>query len=213
MASSVNGIVYDYTQWAGPYCTDHKSVQCEHAIAEIADRKDAHPLSIFIEEMKPNTGLTVMVPLWTSFYMWEELNFLIKNNSALGNYGSLQSRGKAATFDLGVTKLLRGESAEDLSRTMVQQFEDIMELDRPAKLPGCRSGNHSLKYQSTIESWARDSSSTMRLMPHLYGLLGRETPICAFCWADSYGGDARRVSGIANEAAKADDFSDLLFQG
>lgn len=205
-------IVYDYAEHSGPWCVDHKSSQCEHAIGEIASRHDVEPLSSFIENMKVGSGIMLSVPLWTSFYMWEDLKFVIRHNDVLGSYGELVPRGKHATFDLGVTKLLRGEGADDLSRTMVQQFEDIMELDRPAKLPGCRSGQHSLNYQAEIERLA-SSRSTDRLMPHLYGLLGREKPICAFCWADSYGGDARRVSGNAQEASKADDFSDLLFQG
>lgn len=208
----MTSITYNYVQWSGPYCTDHKSVQCEHAISEIAGRKDAHPLSIFLEEVKIGTQLELKVPLWTSFYMWEDLMFVVKKNDVLGPYGELVDRGKRRTFDLGVGKLLRGESAEDLSRTMVQQFEDLMELEQPKKLPGCKSGSHKMFYQSQIEELIA-ANRTDRLMPHLYGLLGRETPMCAFCWADAYGGDARRVSGVETEAAKADDFSDLLFQG
>jgi hypothetical protein len=215
MAASLSAVItWDYKVHAGPWCTDHKSVQCEHALDAIKQRTDALYIAEFLDAASPGQKLKLLVPLWPTFYMWEDLEFVIAPMSALGNTGVLTDRGKHATFDLGVERLISGESAWDLGVTMTNQFSDIMELDRPSKLPGCKAPTHGMKYQQQIENLARrareDELAAQRLMPHLYGLMGRRTPMCAFCWGDSYGGDARRVSSNPVDAAKADDFDDLL---
>ena len=47
------------------------------------------------------------------------------------------------------------------------------------------------------------------LTPHLYGLVSRQ--ICAYCWADMFGGDARRVDpNYDGPVVSEDDFADLL---
>ena len=210
-------LTWDYNEHTGPWCINHKSVQCTHAIAALNHRMDAAHIAEFLESSVKGTHFKLMVPLWTNYFMWEDLAFEVVSDQAIGRYGRLLNRGKFATYDLGVTKLLRGESAMDIGRTMVQQFSDIMELDRPTNIPGCKSGVHKMPYQRRLNELSKvaglNEDATLQLMPHLYGLVGRETPMCAFCWADAYGGDARRVSDNPEDQAKVADFSDLLFEG
>ena len=73
--------------------------------------------------------------------------------------------------------------------------------------------NYQQKLNALSKTAELNEEAMEQLMPHLYGLVGRETPMCAFCWADAYGGDARRVSGNESEAAKVANFDDLLFEG
>lgn len=210
-------IVFDYKNNSGPWCTDHRSTQCDHATRAIQNREDVPHIERFLAEASTGDTLSLLVPMWPGYFMWEDLTFQVVPHPSMGAVGKLLDRGKFSTYDLGVYQVLPGESGHDLAATMIQQFIDIMELDRPTKLPGCRAPRHSMKYQSIIDDLARRSDSSQQaqdsLIPHLYGLLGRKAPMCAFCWADAYGQDARRVSGVESEASKADDFSDLLFQG
>lgn len=213
----IDVLTWDYSRNPGPWCVTHKSVQCAHAISALDARGDVPHITEFLESASRGFRFKLFVPLWTGFFMWEDLQFEVVHDQVLGVYGRLIDRGKFATFDLGVEQLLRGESARDLGNTMMRQFADMMELDRPAALPGCRSGVHKMPYQRKLNQLSQaqpgDEHAVQQLMPHLYGLLGRSTPMCAFCWADAYGGDARRVSGNATEEAKVSNMDDLLFDG
>jgi hypothetical protein len=188
---------------------------CEHAISAIRARDDAPHIDSFLDEARAHAHISLAVPLWPEFFIWEDLKFEVVRDAVFGSYGRLINRGKHATYDLGVTRLLRGESANDLSATMVRQFVDVYEVDRPTTMPGCMSGQHKMPYQARINKLVQNAAKTKDmtdLTPHLYGLLGRK--ICAYCWADMYGGPARRVSGNPEDAAAvADDFNDLLFEG
>jgi hypothetical protein len=209
-------IIWDYTEHAGPWCVSHRSSQCDHALVEITERRDAPYIRHHITEEFQQGKIQLFVPMWPQFYIWEDLKFQIVRDPMIGLYGKLVDRGKNATYDLGVNRLIPGESAFDLSETMVRMFSDLIELEKPSVIPGCKSGNHKMQYQKIIDKYVArldNNYDVPELMPHLYGLLGRETPMCAFCWADAYGGDARRVSANPQEAAKADDMSDLLFGG
>jgi hypothetical protein len=202
-------LVFDYDNFQGPFCLGHRSVMCEHAIACIEQRLDADELSAWLENNAiPGHLLKLQIPLWPNFYMWVEVEFLIKQSDILGVYGELKK--KVGPFSIGVSRLLPGESAKDIGATLIQQFIDIWELDPPKKLAGCKSGNHSIKYQTGLERLYK-SKDIERMMPHLYALASSK--ICAWCWADAYGGDARRVSADPAESAKADDFSDLIPEG
>ncbi len=210
-------LTWDYSQHAGPWCINHKASQCQHAITALQNRLDVPHLSDWLETAPKGTRFSLTVPMWPGYYMWEDLKFEIASSQVIGRYGKLLDRGKSVTFDLGITQLLRGESAMDLGNTMGQMFADLMELDRPTNLPGCKSGIHKMPYQRRLNDLSKvaglDNDASLELLPHLYGLLRRDTPMCAFCWADAYGGDARRVSDNAQDQAKVANFDDLLFEG
>ena len=124
-------LTWDYSQHPGPWCINHKSSQCKHALSAIQHRVDVQHLTDFLETTVKGQRFHLTVPMWPGFYMWEDLEFEVTSDQVIGRYAKLLDRGKNATFDLGINKLLRGESAMDLGNTMGQQFADLMELDRP----------------------------------------------------------------------------------
>lgn len=211
-SSSTSGLI---TYKPGPYCVDHRSDKCEHALSAIDTRDDVPHIAEMIEDDKSvGLGFSLSVPLWPNFYIWEDLKYKVQTDDTIGNYAILEppATGKHPEFHAGIKRVLPGEGARDVANVLLQQFEDLLELDWPSGqfAKGCRSRNHTMKYQQEIEKVANAGSSGP-MAPHLYAL--RSRAMCAFCWADMYGSEARRVAGSNAAIAAADmtdDFEDLL---
>jgi hypothetical protein len=166
----------DYTAWkmnAGPWCNDHRSLYCEHALDYIGQRTDvpyiasaitgeAPDVAQWAAEREPNNqgDLRIVVPVFPEYCVWEQIYYEVHMLDPIGPVAQLAPDYGKKKYLTGVKRIMPGESASDLAMTLRQQFEDDLEYEAPKLLERaphswppawlkCNGSAHSMKYNTT----------------------------------------------------------------
>jgi len=205
-----------YSDWqlsAGPYCNDHRSMYCEHALDYISQRTDASFVRWALTGEGPYDGwnhispvdMHMVVPVFPEYCVWEQLYYEVKNVEPLGPLAELSPDYKKRDDLQGVRRLLPGESAGDLAMTLRQQFEDDCEFYRDRYINGwktrCTSSSHGVKYNNVamsllqphvIQGAIDDNRDRVLVYSNLYCYLRHQR--CLFCYVNENFRDAVRVN-------------------
>lgn len=179
MGIATSGLITapDYTSFktsAGPWCNDHRSLYCEHALDYITQRTDVVYLQSAITGEPPDVTqwaserqvndsgeICIVVPVYPEYCVWNQIYYEVKMLDGIGPVAELWSQdpGTVRKFS-GVRRIMPGESAADLGATLRQEFEDDLDFEAaklleraprswpPARMK-CRGSAHSMKYNTT----------------------------------------------------------------
>jgi len=214
---------YDSLQTsAGPYCNDHRSLYCEHALSFIGSRDDVPYIRWVLTGESPYEGwqqgretsgpehfnMYIVVPIFPEYCVWEKLSYELRTIDPIGPCGQLESAAHSKNLT-AVKRILPGESAADLSMSLRQQFEDDLDYYREKLVSAqhqptwlrCKSQAHSFKYNNMAQRIIKPNviqgaidCNTDRVLVYamLYCLMRHKR--CLFCYVNENFRDAVRVN-------------------
>lgn len=206
----------------GPFCIEHRSRVCEHALGAI--RNDPNSADLMWQHIRETCernvigSMTLVLPIWPELGVWIPV---VYEYSVYDGQVLVNSLTNPANKDLpvearmAVDNLVEGDSINGIALALTDYFRDRMIVEQWTNpmtwTQSCAKPIHSLPAQRDVEATKR-SNDKLRIA--VMGVLLHECKMCLTCYKASTVGAAvtRVVTGDASLPSEdtAANFDDLI---